>query len=178
MWTPCRPTAGGLTAEDVQKAPVFDVSAEAEVDELGVGSAAPAEQDVLQLDIAVHDVRPVHILHLRNEATRVRKDKATTRVGEKDRRRSRRPNTRTFALQPEDVCLFMPPREIRAVKRACSYFFPILYDSRAYLFASARFDRFGWNRSLNGYHETMGNLGLAYGPQLTKHMRTKRPIDS
>lgn len=62
-WT-TRAITGGPTAEDMKEAPVLDVSAEPEVDELGVHSAAAAEQDVLQLDVAVHNVRPVHILHL------------------------------------------------------------------------------------------------------------------
>lgn len=48
----------------MQEPPVLDVSAEAKVHELGVDAAAPAQQNVLQLDIAVNDVRAVHVLHL------------------------------------------------------------------------------------------------------------------
>jgi len=63
-------TTGEPTTEDVQEAAVLDVSAEAEVDELSVRAAAAAEQDVLQLDVAVHDVRPVHVLHLHERQAR------------------------------------------------------------------------------------------------------------
>lgn len=51
----------------MQESSVLDVSAEPEVHELGVGAAAPAEQNIFQLDVTVHDVGSVHVLHLRQQ---------------------------------------------------------------------------------------------------------------
>lgn len=48
----------------MEEASVLDVRAEAKVYELSVRPTAAVQKDVFQLDVAVHDVQRVHVIHL------------------------------------------------------------------------------------------------------------------